>query len=94
MIESESTVNENAEVVKLTAEELKVLVDIQQKLNNITLNLGNAEIAKQSMFIHYNEIKAEWDVIAKTMQDKYGKVNVNLTDGTISPIDPSSNPLE
>jgi hypothetical protein len=85
--------NEISEVEKLTSEELKILVDVQQKINNITLNLGNAELAKQAMFVHYNEIKAEWDVIAKSMEDKYGQVNVNLSDGTISAIDSSTDSL-
>lgn len=84
---------ENTEVIKLTVEELENLVNVQQKINNVTLNLGNAELAKQSMIAHYSEVKAEWDIIAKTLEDKYGQVNVNLADGTISPIDPSANPL-
>ena len=82
------------ETVKLTKEELEGLVEVQQKLNNITLNLGNAELAKQAMFVKYNEIKVEWDAIAKALEDKYGQVNVNLMDGTISPIDSSANPLQ
>jgi len=68
-------------------------VDVQQRINNITLNLGNAELAKQSMIAEYSKVKAEWDVVAKTLEDKYGQVNVNLSDGSIAPIDPSANPL-
>jgi len=34
---------EVAEVQRLTVEELENLVNVQQKINNITLNLGNAE---------------------------------------------------
>ena len=45
------------------------------------------------MIVQYNEIKVEWDIIAKKMEDKYGQVNVNLNDGSVSPIDPSANPL-
>ena len=84
---------ENTEVIKLTVEELENLVDVQQRINNVTLNLGNAELAKQSMIAHYSQVKAEWDVIAKSLEDKYGQVNVNLNDGSVSPIDPSANPL-
>ena len=84
---------EAVEVKKLTVEELENLVDVQQRINNITLNLGNAELAKQSMLAEYANVKAEWDVVAKTLEDKYGQVNVNLSDGSIAPIDPSANPL-
>ena len=82
-----------AETVKLTKEELQNLVEVQQKLNNITLNLGNAELAKQVMFVEYSKVKLEFDAVAKDLEEKYGQVNVNLTDGTISPIDSSENPL-
>jgi hypothetical protein len=82
-----------SESIKLTKEELENLVEVQQKLNNVTLNLGNAELAKQAMFAEYSKIKAEWDIVAKTLEDKYGQVNVNLTDGSIQPIDSSENPL-
>jgi hypothetical protein len=84
---------EAVEVKRLTVEELENLVDVQQRINNITLNLGNAELAKQSMLAEYSKVKAEWDVVAKTLEDKYGQVNVNLSDGSIAPIDPSANPL-
>lgn len=82
-----------AETVKLTKEELENLVEVQQKLNNITLNLGNAELAKQVMFTEYSKVKVEFDALAKELEEKYGQVNVNLTDGSISPIDSSENPL-
>ena len=84
---------EAVEVKRLTVEELENLVDVQQRINNITLNLGNAELAKQSMLAEYSKVKAEWDVVAKTLEYKYGQVNVNLSDGSIAPIDPSANPL-
>ena len=93
MAKTKLPIEEAVIVKKLTAEELENLVNVQQKINNITLNLGNAELAKQSMFAEYSKIKAEWDVVAKTLEDKYGQVNVNLSDGTIAPIDPSANPL-
>jgi hypothetical protein len=82
-----------AKTVKLTKEELQNLVEVQQKLNNITLNLGNAELAKQVMFVEYSKVKLEFDAVAKDLEEKYGQVNVNLTDGTVSPIDSSENPL-
>lgn len=85
--------DETVEVKKLTVEELENLVDVQQRINNITLNLGNAELAKQSMLAEYSKVKAEWDIVAKTLEDKYGQVNVNLSDGSIAPIDLSANPL-
>ena len=93
MAKTKLPIEEAVEVKKLTVEELENLVDVQQRINNITLNLGNAELAKQSMLAEYANVKAEWDVVAKTLEDKYGQVNVNLSDGSIAPIDPSANPL-
>jgi len=93
MAKTQSSKKVTSEVIKLTEEELKNVVDIQQKINNITLNIGNNEVTKQAMLVEYSKLKIEWDVIAKTMEDKYGQVNVNLNDGSVSPIDPSANPL-
>jgi hypothetical protein len=83
----------DVKVKKLAAEELEKIVEVQQRINNITLNLGNAELAKAEIMIQYSKVKAEWDIIAKTLEDKYGQVNVNLADGSIQSIDPSANPL-
>jgi hypothetical protein len=93
MAKAKLSQQETTKVKKLTVDELKNLVDVQQRINNITLNLGNAELAKQSMLAEYSKVKEEWDIVAKTLEDKYGQVNVNLADGTIEPIDPSANPL-
>jgi len=93
MAKAKLSQQETTKVKKLTVDELKNLVDVQQRINNITLNLGNAELAKQSMLAEYSKVKEEWDIVAKTLEDKYGQVNVNLADGTIEPIDASTNPL-
>jgi|APGre2960657373_1045057.scaffolds.fasta_scaffold11363_4 hypothetical protein len=93
MAKAKLSQQETTKVKKLTVDELKNLVDVQQRINNITLNLGNAELAKQSMLAEYSKVKEEWDIVAKTLEDKYGQVNVNLADGTIEPIDASANPL-
>jgi hypothetical protein len=93
MAKAKLSQQETTKVKKLTVDELKNLVDVQQRINNITLNLGNAELAKQSMLAEYSNVKAEWDVVAKALEDKYGQVNVNLADGTIAPIEPSADPL-
>lgn len=83
-----------SETIKLTKEELQNLIEVQQKLNNITLNLGNAELAKQAMFTEYSKVKVDFDIIAKELEEKYGQVNVNLTDGSILSLDISTNSLE
>lgn len=93
MAKTQSLKKEASAVIKLTEEELKNVVDIQQKINGITLNIGNAEVTKQVMLVEYSKLKIEWEAIAKTMEEKYGQVNVDLTDGSVSPIDPSANPL-
>jgi len=93
MAKTKTAKEQDVKIKKLTVEELKNLVDVQQRINNIILNLGNAELAKQSMIAEYSKVKGEWDVVAKDLEDKYGPVNVNLADGSMAPIDPSANPL-
>jgi len=93
MAKTKTAKEQDVKIKKLTVEELKNLVDVQQRINNIILNLGNAELAKQSMIAEYSKVKGEWDVVAKDLEDKYGPVNVKLADGSMAPIDPSANPL-
>jgi len=71
---------------KISDEQLETLKTLQLKLNNVLLNLGNADLAKQSMLSAHSALKAEWDAMTKSLEDEFGQVNISLEDGVISPI--------
>ena len=71
---------------KISDEQLETLKNLQGKLNNILLNLGNADLAKQSMLLVHAELKVEWDAMTKELENEFGQVNISLEDGSVSPI--------
>jgi|TARA_R110002126_G_C10237949_1_gene480771 hypothetical protein len=71
---------------KISDEQLETLKNLQGKLNNILLNLGNADLAKQSMLSAHAELKVEWDAMTKELENEFGQVNISLEDGSVSPI--------
>ena len=54
------------------------------------MNLGSSELAKQSMIEQHSVFNKEWKAITSALEEKYGKVNVNLADGSLSPIEEDS----
>jgi|TARA_B110000967_G_scaffold64259_1_gene66205 hypothetical protein len=75
-----------AKVEKLSSEELKNIQELQGKIQNIVMNLGSAELARQSMINEHSLLNEEWKKITLDLETKYGQVNVNLADGVLSPI--------
>jgi hypothetical protein len=71
---------------KISDEQLETLKTLQLKLNNVLLNLGNADLAKQSMLLVHAELKVEWDAMTKELENEFGQVNISLEDGSVSPI--------
>ena len=74
------------DVKKITDEELK---SVQEKVNNINqaqMQVGGLEVQKNVALETLKGLQMDLQVIQKELEEKYGKVSVNLTDGTISEI--------
>tara|TARA_R100000353_G_scaffold129862_1_gene92254 strand:- start:1094 stop:1366 length:273 start_codon:yes stop_codon:yes gene_type:complete len=72
--------------LKITDKELE---NIQSKVKNIQAieaNIGRAEIAKMSMLEQVKLLQTDIQGIQVELEEKYGKVSINLQDGTISEI--------
>ena len=79
--------------VKLTKDEIKELGDLRGSISNITLVIGETEIAFENLGIRKRELLSrllklseKQNDIAKKLEDKYGKGNVNLDTGEFVPI--------
>jgi flagellar biosynthesis/type III secretory pathway chaperone len=77
----------------LTQEELQSLKNIQEKRNQLTLDFGITEIQIQELELQKDtlvksleELKQEEYRLGNEIQNKYGKVQVNLDSGEITPI--------
>jgi hypothetical protein len=71
---------------KITEEELKDLRDQEVKKNSIKLDLGTLDVQRHALLHAFAQVQDEQNKTTTTLEEKYGKVNVNLDDGSYEPI--------
>ena len=76
-----------AEAKKIKQEELETIQKQQSELNDILRNLGGLEVQKNILIKNFDEKQKEVNEIKGKLENTYGKVNINLNDGTYSPIE-------
>ena len=67
---------------KIKDSELKNLQEQEQKKGAILHDLGLLETQKHSLNHMYAELMVEQDKSKKELEKEYGKVNINLKDGS------------
>tara|TARA_A100001015_G_scaffold145205_1_gene161017 strand:- start:1128 stop:1385 length:258 start_codon:yes stop_codon:yes gene_type:complete len=78
---------------KITEEQLKNLQDLVAKINNSAAQLGNIEMQKHQLLHASNALQSDLNNLQKGLEEEYGKVSVNIQDGTFAPI-PEETPIE
>jgi len=68
----------------ITAEELKNLQELVNTINRAQLELGGLETRKHSLTHQVLALQGQVAEMQKSFEETYGKVNINVTDGTIS----------
>ena len=71
---------------KITEKELEQLVSLKSKQDQTVFNIGALESQKHSALHSLAEINQEIENNKKALEDKYGKVSINLQDGTYEEI--------
>ena len=71
---------------KLTEDELKSLQENVSKLNQVHIELGRLENQKHKILHQINEIESLFDELQKELENKYGKVSINIENGELSEI--------
>jgi len=74
------------DVKKITEEELKSVQGKVNLINQAQMQVGGLEVQKAVAIEQLKASQQELQVIQTELEEKYGKVSVNLTDGTISEI--------
>ncbi len=69
-------------VNKINEQELKTVKEQTGKIQQCVLDLGSLEVKKAEVMQAYSEFLKELDVTKKELEEKYGQVNINLTDGS------------
>jgi len=72
---------------KITEEELEQLKDQESKKSAILHDLGVLETQKHSLLHAYAAIQEEQNKSKTALEDKYGKINVDLSDGSYEAIE-------
>ena len=79
------------DVNKVTDEELKLVQEKVGQINQVQMQVGGLETQKHIALHQIINLQEELQVVQKELEDKYGKVSVNLQDGTIKPIEDEAN---
>ena len=67
---------------KITEEELKELRDQESKKAAIKLDLGTLDVQRHTLLHAFAQVQDEQNQTTAKLEEKYGKVNVNLDDGS------------
>ena len=71
----------------ITTEELEGLQGIINALNKLQLDIGNLETRKHVMLHQITGLQSQLSNMQKTLEETCGKVDINITDGTINYIE-------
>ena len=68
----------------VTEEELKNLQNLVNAMNRAQMEVGNLESRKHSILHQITGLQTQMQTMQKTFEEVYGKVDINITDGTIA----------
>ena len=74
----------NEKATSITAEELKNLQELINTVNRAQLELGGLESRKHSLAHQVSALQGQVAEMQKGFEETYGKIDINVTDGTIS----------
>ena len=75
------------DVTKITEEELKGVQEKVGQINQLQMQVGGLEVQKTIGIENIKTVQGELGKLQNELEEKYGKVSVNLQDGTIKPIE-------
>ena len=68
----------------ITPQELENLQTLVNTLNRTQMEIGSIESRKHGLAHQVITIQSQMQNLQKTFEETYGKVDINITDGTIS----------
>ena len=75
-----------SETKKIEKEELESIQNLVKQINSGQLQIGQLETQKHMLLHQIAEIQKGLKNLQEDLEKEYGKVNVNIEDGTITPI--------
>lgn len=75
---------------KITDEQLKGLQELVNQINNAQLSVGQLETQKAGMMAGIGDFQMKLRTMQGELEDEYGKVTINIQDGSIKEIEDES----
>ena len=75
---------------KINKEELESIQNKVNGINNVQMQIGGLQVQQCIAVEKIRALQQELNMVQKALEDKYGNVSVNITDGTIKPIEDGS----
>jgi ribosomal protein L5 len=72
---------------RITDEELELIREQQTKIAQIKQDIGTLELRKHEVMGVMLDVNQEVEETKTTLEEKYGRVNINLDDGSYSKVE-------
>jgi ribosomal protein L5 len=72
---------------RITDEELELIREQQTKIAQIKQDIGTLELRKHEVMGVMLDVNQEVEETKTTLEEKYGRVNINLDDGSYSEVE-------
>ena len=76
-----------SETKKIEKEELESIQNLVKQINSGQLQIGQLETQKHMLLHQIADVQKGLKNLQEDLEKKYGKVNVSIEDGTITPIE-------
>ena len=84
---AEKTIDLTPKVEQITEDQLKNLQNLINEINKIQLSIGQLEVQKAKLLSGVNQLEGKLKEMQDELEKEYGKVTVNIQDGSIKPIE-------
>ena len=71
----------------ITEDQLKKIQDFQKDLNKLLNEVGFLEAQKAQVLGKFGEVNKQTEDFKKELEKEYGSININLEDGSYTPIE-------
>ena len=71
----------------ITKDQLEKIQGFQKELNKLLNEVGFLEAQKSQVLGKFGEVNTQTEEFKKELEEEYGSININLEDGTFTPIE-------
>ena len=73
--------------MEIKKDQLEKIQNFQKDLNKFLNEVGFLEAQKTAVLSRFHEVNKETEDFKKELEEEYGSININLEDGTYTPIE-------